>query len=224
MRAISTSLGIFILVVGVLAPGCAKEQESANAATAGSAAAPARVPAAAPVERFETFIIPTGTTIVASLNTRLDTDTSQSGNAFRATTTEPIMVGSRTVVPAGAVIKGVLRDVESSGSSRAKMTLVYVSLDDAQGKAQTISALPLMLEAASSTGSDVEKIAAGAVLGGVIGAIAGGGKGAAIGAGAGAGAGVIVMLATKGDDLELDPGQKLALHMTAPLSVEVLKR
>jgi outer membrane lipoprotein SlyB len=102
------------------------------------------------------------------------------------------------------------------------MTLAYATIVDAQNKSHTLSALPLTLQAASATGDDVEMIAAGTVLGAIIGGVAGGGKGAAIGAGAGAGAGTILMLATKGDDLELNPGQKLAVHMTGPMSVQIL--
>ena len=50
----------------------------------------------------------------------------------------------------------------------------------------------------------------------------GGGKGAAIGAGAGAGAGTILMLATKGDEVELEAGQRLNVQMTSSTSVQVL--
>jgi outer membrane lipoprotein SlyB len=151
---------------------------------------------------YETLVIPNGTNVVASLDTQLSTETNHTGDSFRATTTEPIMVGGRTAVPSGASIHGVLRDVQASGrvEGRARMTLAYETLVDSQGKTHTLSALPLTLQAASSTATDVEKIAAGGVLGAIIGGIAGGGKGAAIGAGAGAGAGTILMLATKGDE------------------------
>ena len=81
---------------------------------------------------------------------------------------------------------------------------------------------PLILEADSGTGTDVERIAAGTVIGGLVGGIAGGGKGAAIGAGAGAGAGVVVMLATQGDELVLEAGQKLHLNLITAMNVQVV--
>lgn len=135
-------------------------------------------------------------------------------------------MGGKTVVPSGAKVHGVLRDVQASGrvQGRARMSLAYATIVDERGKSHPLSALPLTLQAASATGDDVEKIAAGTVLGAIIGGIAGGGKGAAIGAGAGAGAGTILMLATKGDDLELNPGRMLAVHMTGPMTVQVLDR
>jgi len=219
MRQHPAVLAALVLGAAALTVGCTKAQDDVQSATAAPAPAVQQ-------PRAETFIIPDGSSIVASLDTRISTETSHSGDTFAATTTEPILVGGRTAVPTGARINGVLSDVQASGrtSGRARMTLKYESIVDSQGKTRTISALPLTLQAASATGGDVEKIAAGGVLGAVIGGIAGGGEGAAIGAGAGAGAGTILMLATKGDDLEMNPGQRLAVHLTGPTSVQALAR
>jgi len=145
--------------------------------------------------------IPAGTHVVASLVTHLSSDANHAGDPFVATTTAPIVVDRTTIAAAGTRIRGTLRDVEASGrvKGRARMTLVYEEIVDTVGNAHTLSARPLTLQAASETHGDVEKIAAGGVLGAVIGRITGGGKGAAIGAGAGAGAGTVLMLATKVD-------------------------
>jgi hypothetical protein len=218
MKRIPAGIGILIGVLAVTAvaitPGCNKGE-----ASSGSAAA-----AVAQKARFETLVIPDGTQVVASLNTRLSTETNHTGDAFAATTTGPIIVGGKTVVPAGAQIHGVLRDVQASGRvhGRARMTLAYQGLVDSEGKTHAITAVPLTLQADSATRGDVEKIAAGGVLGAIIGGIAGGGKGAAIGAGAGAGAGTVLMLATKGDEVELEAGQGLSVQMTSSTSIQVL--
>lgn len=216
MKRLSAGIGMIILVAAVFAAGCTNEPNSARNEAG-------RTPEA-PKARYQTLVIPDGTSVVASLNTRLSTKSNHTGDSFGATTMEPINVGGRMVVPSGARIHGVLRDVEASGrtSGRARMTLAYESLVDSQGKTHAISALPLTLQAASTTHGDVEKIAAGGVLGALIGGIAGGGKGAVIGAGAGAGAGTILMLATQGDDLELEVGQQLNVHLTSSTSIEVL--
>jgi len=213
MRQLTASLNTLLLIAVAATAGCTNSQEAVESAAAKQSQS-----------QVETFIIPDGTTVVASLDTYLSTETNGSGDAFSATIVEPIIVGGKTVVPSGAKIQGVLRDVQASGrvEGRARMTLAYATIVDAQNKSHTLSALPLTLQAASATGDDVEMIAAGTVLGAIIGGVAGGGKGAAIGAGAGAGAGTILMLATKGDDLELNPGQKLAVHMTGPMSVQIL--
>lgn len=174
--------------------------------------------------RFVTLVIPDGTTVVASLDARLSTETNHTGDPFGATTTAPILVAGRTAVPAGARIHGVLRDVQASGriKGRARMTLAYQGMVDSKGTTYAISALPLTLQAASTTRGDVEKIAAGGILGAIVGGITGGGKGAAIGAGAGAGAGTVLMLATQGDEVELEAGQRLNVQMTASTSIQVL--
>ncbi|MFH1219696.1 MAG: hypothetical protein V1694_04510 [Candidatus Eisenbacteria bacterium] len=217
MKRLPASIGILILIAVAIMVGCTKDQEGVRSGTAARTSAVEK-------PRYETLVIPDGTNVVASLDTRLSTETAQTGNTFGATTIEPIIVGGKTVVPAGAKIQGVLRDVQASGpiKGRARMTLAYEGIVDSEGKTHAISTVPLTLQAASSTHGDVEKIAAGGVLGAIIGGIAGGGKGAAIGAGAGAGAGTILMLATKGDEVELEAGQKLNVAMTSSTSIQVL--
>ncbi len=204
-------IGLLFAVVAVAASGCGKNQDGVGDAKAQE-----------PV--YSSLVVPTGTSVVATLDEPITTATSHTGDAFAVTTTAPIIVDGRTVFPAGSRINGVLRDVEASGraSGRARMTLAYQEIVDPAGKSHAISAQPLVLEAASGTGTDVERIAAGTVLGALVGGIAGGGKGAAIGAGAGAGAGVIVMLATQGNELELATGQQLSVNLTSPTSIQVL--
>ncbi len=204
-------IGLLFAVVAVIAVGCNKDQDVANDAQSEGTS-------------HATVVVPEGTSIVVTLDKRITTETASSGSTFSATTTEPIIVNGRTIFPTGSRVNGVLREVEASGrsSGRAQMTLAYQEIVDATGKAYAISTRPLILEADSGTGTDVERIAAGTVLGGLVGGIAGGGKGAAIGAGAGAGAGVIVMLATQGDEVVLESGQKLYVNMISPTTVQVV--
>jgi hypothetical protein len=214
-----------MVVAAAMTAGCNDDAEEATAAEY-KASSGAQANQATQKERFDTLIIPGGTGVLASLDTPLSTDVNHSGDPFTATTIESIEAGGRTVIPSGSQIHGVLQNVEDSGriKGRAKMTLVYQAIVDPQGKRYGISAAPLTLQAASATHGDIEKIAAGTVLGAIVGGIADGGKGAAIGAGVGAGAGTIVMLATKGDDLELSPGQKLSVVTTGATSVQVAAR
>ena len=80
----------------------------------------------------------------------------------------------------------------------------------------------LTMKIDSKTCNGVEQIAARGILGAVIGGIAGGEEGAAIGAGAGSGAGTVFMLATKGDEIQLNPGQRPNVQMRAPLGIQVV--
>jgi hypothetical protein len=209
-------IGIALLMTAVIGAGCQDDASESDRTQVREE----------PTSRLETMTIPAGTRVLASLDTPLNTDTNHAGDAFVATTTEPIVINGNTVAPSGTKIRGSLRDVQASGrvKGRARMTLAYQEIVDSAGNAHPISALPLTLQAASETHGDVEKIAAGGVLGAVIGGIAGGGKGAAIGAGAGAGAGTVLMLVTQGDDVELNPGQKLYVDMTEDSTIPVVAR
>jgi hypothetical protein len=124
------------------------------------------------------MVIPAGTNVVKSLQTRLTTDTNHTGDQFVVTTTEPIVVDGRTVVPGGARINGVLSNVQESGrvKGRAQMTLAFQQIVDSEGKVHAISAHPITLQADSGTGGDAAKIAVGGIIGAVIGGISGGGK------------------------------------------------
>ncbi len=215
MKRMQGKISILALAAVVVMAGC-NEGESSEATKSNEAQKTTK-------NASHTMVIPAGTSVVVELDSRLTTDKNVTGDRFAATTTEPIVVGGMTVIPAGARIEGVLQDVEASGrvKGRARMTLAYQRVVDSKGTAHAISAAPLKLQAASEKTSDVEKIAAGTVLGGLIGGIAGGEKGALIGAGAGAGAGTVLMLATKGDEIELESGQKLIISMMGPVNIDM---
>jgi hypothetical protein len=206
MKRITAIIGASLLIAASLAAGCKDGAVGSQKA------------------RYTTLTVPAGTILSASLSTRLNTGDNHTGDRFTATTNEALVIDGQTVVPSGARVRGTLGDVQASGriSGRARMTLGFDEINDAEGNAHAISARPLTMQAASATHGDVEKIAAGGVLGAVIGGITGGGKGAAIGAGAGAGAGTILMLATQGDEVGLAVGHLLSIRMTAPVSIQVL--
>jgi hypothetical protein len=225
MKQFTVSIPALLLMATAITLGCTNTRAEEAARTAQPA--PARQ--AAPQEskpRYETLVVPSGTSVVASLDTRLNTDTAVTGDQFSATTIDPITVDGKTLFPAGTKVRGTLRDVQASGriKGRARMTLAYTEIVGADGKTQSISAVPLTLQADSGTRGDVEKIAAGTVLGAIIGGIADGKDGALKGTAIGAGVGTVVVLATKGDDVELNPGQRLNILMTTPTSVTVLAK
>ena len=219
MKRIAGSIGITLLLLfAAVTAGCTKDAAVADAnATAAKSSAPPRT---------ETLVLPIGTRFLATLGTPLSTDSNRDGDAFVASTVEPLVIDGRTVVPAGSRVDGVLRDVQASGriKNRARMTLVFQEIVDSAGRTHAMSALPLTIQAASETHNDALKIAGGAAAGAVIGAITGKKNGAVIGAAAGAGAGTVLVLATKGDDVALDPGLKLYVEMTGPASFVVTRR
>lgn len=223
-----TLLGIGVVVaLGVAATGCNEDRTLANDnRTSTGDDRNLTKDETAYGSQMQTMVIPANTSIVATLDKRISTETGRTGDTFTLTTTDKIVSDGRTVFPAGAAINGQLRDVESSGrvSGRAQMTLAFNSVTASDGRVHAMNAVPLILQAESGTGTDIERMAAGGIIGAAVGGIAGGGKGAAIGAGTGVGAGVIVMLATKGDELVLESGQKVSVTFTQPLSIQVAGR
>lgn len=228
MKRIPGSFGIaLLLVLAAATAGCTKDEAKALEAKALEARNNQRnhqTQTSAP--RHETLVVPAGTSFVAVLQTQLSTDENSTGDPFVAKTVEPIYVDGRIVVPAGSRVDGVLRDVQASGriKDRARMTLVFQEIVDSAGKTRAMSALPLTIKAASETRDDVLKIGAGSAAGAIIGAITGKKNGAVIGAAAGAAAGTILVLATKGEDVELDSGVRLNVQMTGPMSFVVAAR
>jgi hypothetical protein len=223
MKRITGSMGIaFLLILAAATAGCTKDE--AKALEARTTQRNHQTQTSAP--RHETLVVPAGTSFVAVLQTQLSTDENSTGDPFVAKTVEPIYVDGRIVVPAGSRVDGVLRDVQASGriKDRARMTLVFQEIVDSAGKTRAMSALPLTIKAASETRDDVLKIGAGGAVGAIIGAISGKKNGAVIGAAAGAAAGTILVLATKGEDVELDSGVRLNVQMTGPMSFVVAAR
>jgi hypothetical protein len=75
--------------------------------------------------------------------------------------------------------------------------------------------------AAATKAEDATKVAIGAGAGAALGAILGGGSGAAKGAAIGAAAGTGAVLATRGEEVRLEPGEEVKTRLTAPLPVRV---
>jgi len=173
--------------------------------------------------------IPSGTTLLISLDTPLRTDANKSGDNFKAHLYDAVRVDQMTVLPSGTEVRGRLTLVEESHrtTGKAQMTLVFDQVVDPSGQTHSISTAPIVLVAAGDKISDEEKVAAGAVIGGVIGALSSSkqrAKGAAVGAAAGAAAGGAIALATKGKQIELLAGQRFAVDLDESLRVSVTQQ
>lgn len=169
--------------------------------------------------------MPTGTTLSIELGTAVASDTSTVEERVRGTLRRALVVDGVEVVPAGAALSGVVTDAQRSGrvKGRARLALRFSSMtiDDAP---TTIGTAEIAREAAGTKKSDAAKIGIGAGAGAVVGAITGGKKGAVVGGTVGAGAGTGVVLATRGDEVEIAAGTALSTTLTRPLVVRVRGR
>jgi hypothetical protein len=166
--------------------------------------------------------IPAGTTLALALTSSVASDTSAVEDKVTAELTRPITIEGREVLPAGTRVSGVVSEVDGSGrvKGRAMIALRFqsISAGNTQYNVQVESVSRL---APATKGEDATKIGIGAGAGAVIGGIVGGKEGAAKGAAIGGGAGTGVVLATKGQEVRLGPGDDVTTQLTAPLRVRV---
>ncbi len=164
-----------------------------------------------------------GTTIRASLEHALSTESAAPGDNFTMKVVDPVRIGNKTVIPIGSTIKGVVADSVRSGRVKglAHMTLRFTELILPNGKTFPLQAASVSRVAPATKKRDTMMIGGGAGAGALIGAIAGGGKGAAIGALAGGGAGTGVVLATRGKETGFASGTTMNLKLTEPLNVRM---
>jgi hypothetical protein len=174
------------------------------------------------------FIVPNGTTLVATLSTNLTTRDTRDNDRFTMTVVSPSQFD-------GAVIDGYVSNVSRGGrvSGRSGMTLNFDSIRlrngqtyrfagiletvrTAAGETVRIDNEGSVQEGDSRTSTTVKRAGIGTAVGAIIGAIAGGGKGAAIGAIIGAGTGAGSVYVQGQDDLELTSGTEVTVRSTGP--------
>jgi hypothetical protein len=206
-------------------PAQPESQPRATASSPRATASPAAAavgPAVPPKPQFKEVTIPSGTTLTVRLETGVASDKSNVEDRVRGTLTKPIIVDGTTAVPDGSAIAGTVTEAVRSGKvkGRASLALRFTTLT-ARNEAHDISTARISRQADSTKGDDAKKVGIGAGAGALIGAIAGGGKGAAIGGAVGAGAGTGVVMATRGDEVELPAGTTVTTTLQQPLKVLV---
>jgi hypothetical protein len=130
--------------------------------------------------------IPAGTLISVRLGQTISSARARSGDSWRGTVRQRIVVDGRTLARRGDPVQGTVVNAKSSGRLSGK-ALLELQLNSVNGIPVVTSTLSS--EGRGHEGRNAKAIGGGAVAGALIGALAGGGKGAAIGAGAGAAVG-----------------------------------
>jgi hypothetical protein len=176
------------------------------------------------------FIVPNNTRLTSVLTTNLTTKADSATNRFSREVRSPAQYR-------GAVIEGVVSNIESSGrvTGNAELTLNFdrirlrngsaydfrgtlESIRTPDGKDVKLESEGTIKDDDSQTTRTVTRSGIGAALGAVIGAIAGGGSGAAIGAAVGAGAGAGTVLIQGRDNLDLPSGTEITVRSSSPRS------
>jgi hypothetical protein len=156
--------------------------------------------------------LPEGTSIQVRLSHGLSSATARREDRVDATVAEPVRGDGVLVLPAGTLVRGVVRAAEPaerpSKGGRIEIEFDSLYLDDTRvemrGRVAQIQ----------EGGERGKKAGIGAVVGGVLGGLLGGKGGAIAGILIGGGGAVV---ATKGEDVELPAGTVLTVRLEQPL-------
>ena len=162
-----------------------------------------------------------GTYITVRINQPLSSDHNQTGDAFTATLSRPIVVDGVVVAGPGQVVAGRVSEAQKAGHGQgtSRLGLQLTSLTLVDGEQVAIQSGLVTGNGPGRGGRDAATIAATTATGAAIGAAVGWGVGAAIGAGAGLTAGVIGVLATRGAPTVVLPEQEMTFALAAPLAI-----
>jgi hypothetical protein len=173
-------------------------------------------PANRPETRTESSssAIPVGHEIDVRLQTQLSSDTAQIEDRFEATTMADIYRGNDVLIPAGSVLRGVVRSVNKATRTDRRGE-IGVSFDQVTVGGRTYPMRGTVTDTIKGEGikGEAARIGAGSAIGGVIGGIIGGVKGAVIGVLIGGGG---TIAATEGKDVTLPPGTILRVRLDTP--------
>jgi hypothetical protein len=196
------------------------EATAASTQASASDSSPKWLPA---VARFREYTVPSGTVLVASLDSSIGSDTSRVEDPVEATLSQAAVVDGVEVLPVGSVLKGVVTLADKSGkvSGRASLAVQFQSITPAGSRESYALSAGLHHTAASTKKSDAKKIGIPAAGGAIVGALIGGGKGAAIGAGIGGGAGTAVVLSTSGPEVRYPQGTQVSLRIDRDVDVRM---
>lgn len=164
-----------------------------------------------------------GTVLMLTANDTLTSRHNKRGETVTATLAADVVDSrGRTVIPAGALVIGVITDIapaENPGG-QGRMVITYNSLEFG-GNVYAIGArtdsLPTYMKGRGVTGGDVAKVGAATAVGAAAGAVIGKDvKGAVIGGAVGAAAGVGIAAATRDIDILLNAGDPIRIVLTIP--------
>ncbi len=159
--------------------------------------------------------LPGGTTVVVSTIDAIDSDRAVSGQRFKASVDEPVVVGDRVAVPKNADAVLEIAGLKRSGHvrGRSELSLQLVSLK-VQGRS-----LPVQTEVQSAQGpsrgsNSAQKAEGGGAMGAVLGGTSGGGEGAAIGGAGGVGGAMAFQMATHGSKVKIPSESRVEFVLT----------
>jgi len=238
----SLLLGFSLAAAGSVTSLAQQAPASSPIAAAPQPVAQEPAPEAAAQASMPVYVVPAGTKIPLRLNNAISTKTAKPGDAVYLSSSFPVIVGGRVVIPAGVFVQGYVDGLQRAGKvkGQAELMMHFVSMVFPNG---VVIALPgavdkipgtngaevkdkegLIVQSSNKAG-DAKTIAGTTLTGAGVGALAGSaagstGMGAGIGAGVGAAAGIIATMMKRGDDIVFSEGSTVVMVMQRPLEVQ----
>lgn len=168
-----------------------------------------------------TVTIQPGTILAVRIGETISSVRNEAGDGFLATLEKPLVIDGFIIAERGARVQGRVVETQPPGRAggESHLGIELTELSSSDGQRIRVRTEPVRKHGASSTGSDLAKIGAGAAIGAAIGAAAGGGKGAAIGAGVGGAAGTADALLTRGKPAEIPVETRISFRIQEPITI-----
>jgi outer membrane biosynthesis protein TonB len=172
--------------------------------------APKRAPKSEPAG----VTLEAGTAFSVAVNTKISSETANLGDTWTGEVKEPVIVGNTVVIPAGAVVNGVVTGVEPAQRGNRAYLVLGVRSVTANGATQEVSAGADSIIAGSPRARNLGAIAGGAAAGALIGkAVGGSGKGALIGGLLGGAAATGAVAKSKGYQVVINEGTVISFSV-----------
>lgn len=182
-----------------------------------------------------TYRVDSGTSIRVRMNGTLNSSTSQIGDKFTTTVTEPVYSSTGVVViPTGSSVIGRVDSVKAAkkGGDPGQIGVSFTSVRLPNGRTRAINGSLTGLDSkkaksdneGTASGDDRKNdklifIGGGGAGGAILGGAVGGGKGALIGGILGAGAGLLGERLTKGENAEVKSGTEFSVYLNQSVSM-----
>jgi len=163
--------------------------------------------------------LPAGTVITVLTRDVITSRQNEVGDLISAKTAHAVSdTRGRIVIPAGAEVRGVISRIEPEEEDDLILTFFTVEVEGIAYPLQArVLSLPTRQKRRGNAAGDAAKVGAGAAVGAIAGRIIGGNReGTLIGALTGAAAGAGTAVATRTDDVVVDPGTPIQLQLVAP--------
>jgi len=151
------------------------------------------------------------------LQSTLSSESAKVEQRFDATTAADLTQNGRVLIPAGAVVHGVVSDVKPAGRiNRAGSITLSFDRMTVNGRDYPMRGMATQIFESGGIREEAGTAGAGAGIGGIVGGILGGVKGAILGAVIGAGGAIA---ATDGKDVELPAGSVIRVRLDSDVNV-----